>query len=133
MTNAIIFRQPMWRVSILLNLVILATLLGGCGPSQRQRTIKATFVTINAARAGFEIFDEMKLRAIVASAPSYAEGSATLKAYQAKQARVVNGFVNVYHAIAAAVLATDNASLVTMKTLARALLDDVAALRKETP
>lgn len=95
-------RQPMRQTAILLNLVILAMMLSGCGPTQRQKTIHAVLIATNAARDGFVVWDDRHQLAIVERAPSHAEGAEQLADYRREREPIVKGFVAVYRAIAIA-------------------------------
>ncbi len=89
----------------------LAAALAGCGASQRQTTIKAALVTVDAARAAFVAYDSGRQSEIVASATSLEEGRAKLAAYRATRSKIETAFATCYRAIAVAAELNDEPSV----------------------
>lgn len=102
----------------------------GCGMSQREKTIHASYVTTNGAHTAFVAYDRSHQVAIVNSAKSLAEGQASLTAYREKRAKVVELFSGAYRALAAAAVVSDDPENLATLSEAASLL--VAALRDLT-
>jgi hypothetical protein len=83
----------------------------GCGASQREKTLRATLIATNAARAGFTKFDADHQQQIVKDATSLEDGKAKLAAYREDRDKVRLLFEAVYEGIAAAMLLDDKAPL----------------------
>lgn len=92
-------------------LLVLAFVLSACGASQRETTLKDTFVAVKAASDGFEAWDKSHKEQIVASATSVADGEAMLDAYAKKRQPILDGFALVKTLLVAAVVANDDPSL----------------------
>jgi hypothetical protein len=86
---------PIAVLAALFILVSLAPVLAGCGPSGKQKTIKASFITLKAAHTGFVEWDTGRQDKIVEAATSFEEGEAKLKRHR-------EGSTKVYAAIAKA-------------------------------
>ncbi len=114
----------------LIVLVLVLLVAPACGPSQRQRTLVASFVATDAAHAGFVAFDRSHQAALVDKATSLEAGKASLEAYREKRARLVTLFESSYRAIAAAAIVTDDPKKLASLSQATALLAD--ALRDLT-
>lgn len=96
--------------------VILAALvIAGCASSQRESTIKAALVSVDATRDAFVVHDQTKQAAIVAQATSLEQGRAELAAYRADRAKVDTAFSLAYRAIAVALTLNDEPSLAGVK------------------
>jgi hypothetical protein len=109
-------------------------MLLGCGASAREKTLRATFVTINAARDGFEAFDTQHQQQIVDDAKTLEEGKAAFAAYRHDRERVITAFVATYRVLTAAVLADDAASLEILLEAAKQLQQALDDLKKaKTP
>ncbi len=127
---------PVRRLAITLNIIavvyalaLIAGLFSGCGPSTRERTIKTTLATVNAARDAFVVFDEKAQLAIANNAP-VTEVSALLVTYRQKREAVVEAFTIVYRAIAIAATANDDPSIAAMFLAARQVADEYAKFQK---
>lgn len=97
--------------------VLLVLLLGwlvACGASQRESTIKAALVTVDAAREAWLAYDHHAQMEIVARATSLEDGRAKLAAYRANQGKIETAFEVAYRAVAAAATLNDDASLAGM-------------------
>jgi len=106
------------------SLVALAC-LSGCGASQRDRTIHATYTAVSAARDGFVAYDRIEQASIVTKATSEESGKAQLAAYRASRAKVVEAFEGAFHALAAAALLNDDQSVSAMLLAAAQLAEIV--------
>lgn len=82
-----------------------------CGPNKRNQTLHTTLLGVRAARNSFMVWNHQHEIDIAKQASSKADGLAKLEAYEAKSQLVLDGFVIVYDAIAAAGTQTDEASL----------------------
>ena len=116
--------------------VILAWLLLGCGASQREKTINATFAATEAASAQWVKFDLEHQREIVAQAITRAatkaegeqSGKAALDAWRMNQLSIEQYRAIVYKAIAAAVTIENDETLQGMIAAALQLSDALKAI-----
>jgi hypothetical protein len=90
---------------------LLLAVLVGCGANYRQRTVKASVQSVNAARDGFVKWDLSIQLEIVKQAASRDEAEYKLKAYRTARLFVLDLFEAVYRALAVAATETDAASL----------------------
>lgn len=109
-------------------LVGVALVGGGCTPDTRRDTIHAALVTTDTARAGFVAWDREHQLDIVARAETRETGQAALVEYRAKRDAIVSKLVGVYRAIAAASIANDDQSLVSLLAAANQLHQALVAL-----
>ena len=109
-------------------LIVMAII--GCGASQRETTLKATFVTVNSLRNGFTAFDKAEQQKIVDAAKTTDEGTAGLLAYRERRTKVLAIFDDVYQALAAAVVTEDAPSLAAASQLAAQLKHAYDDLKK---
>jgi len=79
--------------------------------SARERVLRTTFSSINAARDGFVVYDAQRQQQIVADAKTLEEGKAAFVVYRQSREHVLVLFEGVYHALATALLANDAKSL----------------------
>jgi hypothetical protein len=79
---------------------LLVALVVGCGASQREATLRTSFVTVNAAKDGFAAWDQAHQAALVDEATSLSDGQAKLAAYRASRERVDAAFEVAYRAVA---------------------------------
>jgi hypothetical protein len=89
---------------VLAGAAILYLVFAGCGASAREKTLRASFVAMNAARDGFFAYDKQHQRTLLEASPDRATFDNQLAAYRAKQADVVAKIAGAYEALAAAVL-----------------------------
>jgi cell fate (sporulation/competence/biofilm development) regulator YlbF (YheA/YmcA/DUF963 family) len=122
-------RRPPALIGVLLVLLALV----GCGMSQREKAIRTTFAAVNVAREGFVVFDAKRQQQIVAEAKSLDEGKAALATYRQDRERVFALFEGVYHALAAAVLASDSKSMANMLDVATELGQAIKDLEQAAP
>lgn len=123
-------------LSVVIITLMFAIIASGCGQSQRERTLRATFVATNAARDGFTKYDRDQQQKIAQTATSIEAGQAALAAYRKKRDEVVVIFEDVYRALVAATLANDTGSLDAAKKAAERLkkaLDDLMKLGEPPP
>lgn len=85
-------------------LAIVSLLVFACGPSAKEKTIRTTLVSVNAAREGFLEYDDKWQDAIIEHASSEEEGQRRLAEYREKRSHVVEAFVTAYLTIATAAL-----------------------------
>lgn len=86
-------------------LLLIVALAVSCGPSAREKTLRASLITVNAAKDGFVTWDQERKNAIVAEATSYEVGESTLTAYIEEREKVLLSFELAYKAIATAAVA----------------------------
>lgn len=111
-------------------LVLVAALLGiGCTGANRESTIRAALVTVDASRSAYVAYDQHEQEQIVAHATSLDDGKTKLAAYRAKRERVVKAFVVAYQAIATGAQLNDDHSLASV---ASAVIEVIAAVRDLT-
>jgi hypothetical protein len=84
--------------------LILLLLAGACGPNAKQKALRTTLVSVNAARDGFVTWDYVHQQGIVDDATSLEDGKAKLKAYREKREKAVISFEIAYRALAVAAL-----------------------------
>jgi hypothetical protein len=112
--------------------ILLVALTLGCGASQRESTLRTSFVSVNAVRDGFAAWDQAHQAGIVQSATSLADGQAKLAAYRAARERVDAAFQVAYRAVAFAAV-TEDAPLSQVLTALAELQAAVVALREHQP
>lgn len=100
---------------------IVLALVFACGASAREKTIKTTYVAVNAAATGFVAFDKKHQLDVVAQAKDRATAEAELAAWRAKQADVERAVSAAFRAIAAAAIANDDPSVAGMLQAATVL------------
>lgn len=104
-------RQP--AAALLLTLLVACV---ACVASQRERTIRASLITVNELRDAFVTLDGKLQLAIVDTAKTREEGSARLAAYRTRRDELVEAFELAYRSIAIAATVDDGT-----KSLAAAL------------
>ncbi len=117
-------RTPLTRLLFFLSAAaVIATVLA-CGAGQREKTIKATLISVNAERDAFGELDLKAQQAIVAACNPpecfEAEARRRIEAYREQRAKILASFEAVYRALAIA--ATSDVSL-------RSMLDAIAKLK----
>lgn len=116
--------------SRILLLVVLA--LVACGASARQRTISATLLGVDAAKAAFVAADATHQLQLVAGATSHDDGAAKLASYRDRRVKLVIAFEAAYRALAiAAILNDDPKSLANLVAAAKVALDEWRVLQAE--
>lgn len=91
----------------LLLVMLIASSSMACGASTREKTIRVTLTTTDAARTAFEAFDQPYQQALLNKAPDKPTFDKQLADYRAKQAKILAAFAVVYRAIAAAATVND--------------------------
>lgn len=119
-------------MKIVTTFLVLVALTLGCGASQRESTLRTSFVSINAVRDGFVSWDQAHQARLVQDATSLADGQAKLAAYRAARERVDAAFQIAYRAVAFAAV-TEDAPLSQVLMALDALQAAVAALREHPP
>jgi len=118
-------------VTVLALLALLHT--AACGASQRQKTLRATFATVNAACDGLEAWDRTRQEQIVAAAdPTKVTKEfvrAQLDAHRAEMDKVYGACTVAYRLIAAASMSDDGRSLQTATEEAHKVIDAVKQLK----
>jgi acyl-CoA synthetase (AMP-forming)/AMP-acid ligase II len=106
--------RPHMPAFVLYLATFLACLLAAapaCTGNQRQKTLRATVISVNAARDGFVEYDRQHQLALVEKAATREEGEKSLAAYRLKRTPVVAGFEATYIALTIALTQTDDPSL----------------------
>lgn len=109
-------------------LVLILGLVAACNGSQRQKTLRATLVGMNAARDGLVVFDKSHQLAIVEKATTREDGEQQLAAYRAKRAPVVDGFELAYRLLALAATQNDDPSLKAALEASKSMLEAIRSL-----
>lgn len=115
-------------VALLVLMLGAVTLPSGCSHDTRAKTIHATLVTADTAHAGFVAWDRAHQLELVSKAQTREEARAALDAYREKRAGLEEKLVGVYRAIAAAALANDDQSLLSLLAAADQLHKALVAL-----
>lgn len=121
--------KPANKLLVLIALMLLAA----CGASSREKILRGTFASTNAAKTAFLKYDAYAIKKIVEEASSYDAGLVSLEAYREKQQRVLGLFELVYRSIAAAALVNDQPSLTALIEAAAILQVELAKLTGGSP
>ncbi len=100
-----------WLLSIICLSLFVTSTMAACSHNQRADTIKATLVSINAARDGLTTYDAQHQREIVDAAQTADEAREKIASYRAEREKIINGFEVVYRALALAATQNDQPSL----------------------
>jgi hypothetical protein len=114
-----------------LGLVVLLAV--ACGPSAQQRTLRATLVTVNAARDAFLVWDRTHQSLIVHAALELQQAKRELASYRSARETIVLLFETVYKAIAVAALDPSDAAVVKASEAARSVLQATATIGMPAP
>lgn len=101
----------------------------GCAASQRESTIKAAMITVDASKEAYVVYDAHAQTEIVAKATSLDDGKAKLAEYRARREKLVKALTVAYQAIATAAQLNDEPSLAGMQ---KAIGDVLAILNTLT-
>ena len=115
-------------VSLILLVLVFAL---GCGAGQRNNTIRAGVVTLNAARDGFLAWDGEHQMQIVKDATTYEEGRKRLDDYRALRDDVIKTFFAVYNFFIGAATQSDDPSLKTAFREAEKLYATIVKLKDD--
>jgi hypothetical protein len=102
--------------------------LVACSASQRQKTLSATFVTLDLSAAQLVKVSADEETAIMTEAPDEATGQKQLVPFRAKVDEAEKSIDTGYRAVAAAALANDDQTLATVLSIAAIVRDELAAL-----
>lgn len=117
----------------LLVVIFLGLTVVACGQSARQKTLKASLVSLNASRDGFLAWDREHQQQIVYRAESLAEGRAALAAYHEKRRLVVLGFEIAYKGLATAALSPSETNVVAFLSNFKQLYEMLRELTGKEP
>lgn len=120
-------RTMLKNAAMLVLLVGLAHTATGCATG-REKAIRTTLITTDAAKAAFVAFDRQHQLDLVAQAPDRAAGEAALVAWRAKQAEAEKAFEVTYRGIAAAATLNDDPSFNGMVQAAALLAAELKTL-----
>lgn len=84
--------------------LIVAFVVTACGGNSQQKALRASYVSLNAARDGFLAWTEARQEAIVRKATTAEEAKNGIAAHREKQQLVFNMFSSAYEALALAAL-----------------------------
>lgn len=90
-------------------LAIVAVLVCACGPGAKEKAVRTTLVSVNAAREAMLVWDDRTQDAIIEHATDEVTGQAELEKHRDKRDELVALFEASYYAIAIA--ATDTSDL----------------------
>lgn len=116
------------RTKLFFVLPLLMLLFVACGAQSREKTLKTTFVGVNAAREGFLVWDRAQQTKIVDEATTFEDGRRDLLIYAERRAPVVEAFNVAYQAIALAALDPDAANLDEAVVQAKLLFESIKKL-----
>lgn len=107
--------------------IVFGWLAAGCA-SVREKTIRATLTTTDAARAAFMAYDTAHQEHIARTAPDAVAARGQLANWQVEWAKVDNLFVSTYAAIAAAAALDTDISVATLMGAATALATEMKTI-----
>lgn len=119
------------RIISVLTLLALCLLLqgsAGCTRSQRETTLHATLVSVNAARDGFSSWDREHALAIVDAAKTREQATTEVSAYREWRQQITASFEVAYRLLAVAATQTDKPSLDAAVAHAGALVEAIEKL-----
>ena len=117
-----------YGLAVVCLLLFGCAMMGACNRSQRTDTLRASIISVNAARDGFLQWDRTHQHELVAAATSRDQAEQSLATYRREREPVVNGFEVAYRALALAATQTDDPSLKVALTTAGELVDAVRAM-----
>lgn len=113
--------------------LLLLALVAACGQSHREKTLRATYVTLDTVSDGLLVYSREREQVIVAEATSKADGQAKLDKHRAVVDELVRRLIAAYRILAAAAVLDDSKiSLTTLTATALALQHAMTEL-KGTP
>ncbi|HEY5933414.1 MAG TPA: hypothetical protein VIU61_02190 [Kofleriaceae bacterium] len=113
--------------------LVLLIALAACGASQREKTLRATYVSLNAVSDGVLAYSKQREKVIATTAP-LATVDADLAAFRARVDAVVHKLGAAYHLLAAAlVLDDEKVSIATITAVALSVQQAWAELQKGSP
>jgi hypothetical protein len=124
-------RSPItaYFTSVVCLLLFACTLGASCDKSQRQDTLRASLITVNAARDGFTVWDVEHQQRLVEDAVDRETAIKAVTEYRTTtQKPIVDGFTVAYRALAVAATQTDEPSLKAALIAATELVDAVKRL-----
>lgn len=110
-----------------------AVLLFGCGASQREKTIRATFHATNVAADSLVVFSKTHEDAIIDAATSKETAQENLKQFRAKVDHAEMTITAVYRMTAAAAIANDDQSVAALIKVAALLWTELKELGVKVP
>jgi hypothetical protein len=99
-----------------------------CNQNQRNDTIHASLLTVNAARDGYVSWDLDQQKAIIAAAASRDNAVAAIAKYRETRQATLNRFELAYRLLAVAATQTDSLSLSAALSQAGDLVDAISTL-----
>lgn len=102
--------------------------LPGCGSSQRQKTLHASVLAINAARDGFHVYDRQHESDLIKNATTREQITVSIEAYRMHADAVYAALEIAYEAIDAASTTNDDPSYQKAMKATAAALDAVKTI-----
>lgn len=106
----------------------LATVVAACSKQQRQDTIAASLIAVNAARDGFTTWDRQHEQSLLDNTPTREEFDAKITAHRAETVKRLAAFELAYKALATAATQTDDPSLAAAIAQAAELVSQIKKL-----
>ncbi len=121
-------------ISVVCLALFAASTMAACSGGQRKDTLRATVISVNAARDGFTTWDGEHQQRIVEVSTSREAAETSLHEYRDKRSTVINAVEVTYRALAMAATQSDDLSLKAALTKASELIDAINKLTgKDTP
>ncbi len=118
---------PVFLLTTVFVVVSLIPLIASCGASQRETTIKTTYLATKAAADAFVVWDGAHQKMLVAEAGSAETGKTALDAYRVKRGEVLLAFDAVFQLTAAALVISDDPKTLPNLLLAASKLKQALA------
>lgn len=108
---------------------VIAASLGGCGGNQRMKVVQSSVLAVDTARDVFLVYVAEHQAKIVADATSREEAEQKVASFQAKRAKVDEGFTLAYDALKLAANKGDDLTLQAAADAVKDLLARIAHLK----
>lgn len=118
------------RSRLLPVLILFGVLMPAACEGARQKSLRVTLTSLNAARDGFTAWDSAKQQRIVEASTSFEEGAKQLNVYRNSRIKIVQAFTAAYSALALAAVDSSPASLIEAAKAARELYDLIKQFRE---
>lgn len=114
-------------------LALVSLLVFACGPSAKEKTIRTTLTTVNAARAAFVAWDGAVQDRIIEHATDESDGHAQLERHRDRRDELVTLFEATYMAIAVAATDVSDQNVADMLAAAALLYNAYKGLVGDDP
>jgi len=105
--------------------LFVTSLQAACTKAQRQDTLRASLLSVNAARDSFVAWDLAHQQGLVDRATTREEATQAVSEYRVTQGKVTEWFATAYQALAVAATQSDDASFTQAVDAVRELLRDL--------